>query len=106
MKVAFISRNTLFTGRGGDTVQIVKTADYLKKLGVGVDIYTSSEKINYAQYDVLHGFNVIRPADLITHFKSFRGVKLLSTIYVDYSEFEHQARGGLAGRLFSMMDSD
>jgi|GEM_PF-155053 len=106
MRVAFISRNTLFTGRGGDTVQVVKTAEYLRKIGVEVDIYTSSEKINYENYDVLHGFNVIRPADLIGHFRRFKGLKALSTIYVDYSEYDVKGRGGLQSKVFRWLGSN
>lgn len=106
MKVAFISRNTLFTGKGGDTVQIVKTAQYLRRLGVEVDIYTAAEKIDYDKYDILHGFNVIRPADLTGHFKKFKKLKVLSTIYVDYSEYEVRARGGMIGKVVSLIGSD
>ncbi len=29
MKIAMIARSTLYTGNGGDTVQIEKTAEYL-----------------------------------------------------------------------------
>src|SRR5688500_16330361 len=103
MKVAFISRDTLYSGRGGDTIQILKTAEYLRLLGVEVDIYRASEKIDYTRYDILHGFNVIRPADLIDHFEKFKGVKVLSTIYVDYYEFESKARGGTAGTIFRLI---
>lgn len=106
MKVAFISRNTLFTGRGGDTIQMVKTAKYLRDLGVEVDIFTSSEKIDYDKYDILHGFNVIRPADLLKHFKNFKKVKVLSTIYVNYQEYEAQSREGLLGLIFRLLGNN
>jgi len=106
MRVAFISRNTLFTVKGGDTVQIIKTAAFLEKLGVKVDIYTSSQKIDYSAYDILHGFNVIRPADLISHFKKFKKPKLLSTIYVDYSEFELMGREGILSSVFKLIGND
>jgi len=43
MKVLFQSRTTLFSVPGGDTVQLVKTAEYLRKLGVEVDISTELE---------------------------------------------------------------
>lgn len=97
MKVAFISRSTLFTGPGGDTVQMNKTAEYLGKLGVKVDIFAGSKKINPAQYDLLHGFNIIRPADLLPAFRAFKKPKVLSTIYVDYTDYDHLARTGFNG---------
>ena len=34
MKVLFQSRKTLFSAPGGDTTQILKTKEYLEKLGV------------------------------------------------------------------------
>ena len=106
MNVAFVSRVTLYSGKGGDTIQILRTADYLREKGVNVDIYLSSDKIDYSKYDILHGFNVIRPADLIKHFKRFKKSKVLSTIYVDYSGFEKNARKGLIGKIFNIIGDD
>lgn len=106
MKVAFISRSTLFSGKGGDTIQLVKTAEYLRRHGVTVDIFKSSDRIDYGAYDILHGFNVIRPADLVKHFGRFKKAKVLSTIYVDYADFEKKARQGFAGKLFYGISPD
>lgn len=106
MRVAFISRSTLFSGKGGDTVQLVKTAEYLRRHGVTVDIFKSSDQIDYEAYDILHGFNVIRPADLVKHFERFKKIKVLSTIYVDYADFERKARGGYAGKVFHGIGPD
>lgn len=106
MKVAFISRDTLFTGMGGDTIQVLKTADGLRRLGVEVDVFTSSQKIDYDKYDILHGFNVIRPADLILHFQRFKKVKVLSTIYVNYYEYEANSRGGITGFVFRVLGNN
>jgi hypothetical protein len=106
MRVAFISRSTLFSGKGGDTVQLVKTADYLRQYGIEVDIFKSSDRIDYDAYDVMHGFNVIRPADLVKHFESFKKTRVLSTIYIDYAGFERGARTGLAGWIFQVVGAD
>ena len=35
MKIAFITRSTLYSVPGGDTEQIVQTARFLKEMGVG-----------------------------------------------------------------------
>ncbi len=35
MKVAFISRATLYSDKGGDTIQLVNTAAQLRNLGIG-----------------------------------------------------------------------
>jgi glycosyltransferase involved in cell wall biosynthesis len=106
VKVLFISRSTLFEDVGGDTVQLKNTAENLRELGVEVDIWISKEKVDYARYDLLHFFNIIRPADILPHTKSSKRPYVVSTIYVDYSEFEKQQRRGLAGFIFRMLAPD
>jgi len=106
MKVAFVARDTMYSGRGGDTIQILKTAYYLRKLGVEVDVFRTSERIDYSKYDILHGFNAIRPPDLLPHFRKFDGIKVLTPIYVNYYEFEVNAREGLVGRVFRAIGND
>ncbi len=104
MKVAFIARTTLYTSPGGDTHQIDMTARYLRRLNVGVDIYLADETVNYVQYDLLHFFNIIRPADVLPHIRNTSKPFVISTIFVDYGEFEKKNRKGIAGiatRLFS-----
>ncbi len=106
MNVAFVSRSTLYSGKGGDTIQILRTADYLRERGINVDIFLSSDAIDYDKYDIMHGFNVIRPADLIKHFNRFKKHKVLSTIYVDYSDYEKNARKGFVGKVFNLIGAD
>jgi hypothetical protein len=60
MKVAFIARSSLYSVKGGDTIQIVSTAKYLRQLNVDVDIKLADEKIDYNHYDLLHFFNLIK----------------------------------------------
>ena len=38
MNVLFQSRKTLYSVPGGDTTQIMKTKEYLEKLGLKVDV--------------------------------------------------------------------
>ena len=64
-----ISRPTLFTVPGGDTVQIEQTAAALKKLGVEVDIKLADEEIEYQNYRLIHFFNIIRPNSISAHVK-------------------------------------
>ena len=59
VKVAFISRDTLYKDPGGDTVQIENTVRSLRELGVEVDVLLASTKIDYSRYDLLHFFNII-----------------------------------------------
>lgn len=104
MKVAFISRSTLFSSPGGDTKQLELTAHNLRKMGVEVDVYLTSEKIEYSQYDLLHFFNIIRPADIIAHTKRSGKPYVVSTIFVEYGTVRQQI--GLAQRVLKSLFGD
>lgn len=97
MKVLFQSRKTLFTAPGGDTTQILKTKEYLEKLGIEVKI---SLELNpdLSGYDMVHFFNLMRPQELYLQVKNAvkQGKKIaLSTIYGPYEEYEKKVRGGI-----------
>src|ERR1700741_502747 len=103
MKIAFITRSTLHSVPGGDTEQVLQTAKFLKELGVEVELFLTTEKINYSQYDLIHVFNITRPADILYHISKTNKPVVVSTILVDYTEFDMQHRKGLPGlvlRLF------
>jgi glycosyltransferase involved in cell wall biosynthesis len=103
MRVVFIVRSTLFTVPGGDTVQVQETARELHNEGVEADIKGASEKIDYEMYDLLHFFNIIRPADILVHIERSGKPFVVSTILVDYSTYDKQQRSGLAGKLFRLL---
>ena len=84
MNVALISRSTLYKQPGGDTVQVERTADGLRALGHDVHIVLAGQPLPQ-EVELIHGFNLGRPADLLPYFQSFKGRKVLSTIFVDYS---------------------
>jgi glycosyltransferase involved in cell wall biosynthesis len=100
MKVALISRSSLFTVPGGDTTQVVKTAEGLTKLGVRADVFLAADKIDYEGYDLLHFFNITRPADHLLHIRRSRKPYLVSTIYLDYTSFDRNGRNLLYRLLF------
>jgi glycosyltransferase involved in cell wall biosynthesis len=106
LKVAMIARSTLFTVIGGDTVQIMQTAKHLAKAGVRAEVKLTSDPINYDNYDVLHFFNIIRPADILCHIKKSGKPYVVSTILVDYSEYDKYQRKGIAGILFGFLPAD
>jgi glycosyltransferase involved in cell wall biosynthesis len=100
VNVLFQSRISLFSVPGGDTVQITGTAEALRRLGCTVHISTELTP-NLKPFDVVHLFNLTRPQELLLQMRNAKkqGKKtVLSTIYVDYSEYERQARIGL-GRI-------
>lgn len=106
MKVALISRSSLYSVPGGDTTQVKATASHLKKIGVEADIKLSQQEINYQDYDLLHFFNVIRPADILKHIKKSNLPYLVSTIYVDYREYELTAQENSRARLYGLLGTN
>jgi glycosyltransferase involved in cell wall biosynthesis len=105
MRVALISRATLYNQPGGDTVQLQNTAATLNKAGIAADIRLTNEKIDYDRYDLLHFFNLTRPADILYHTKKGRRPYVVTPILVDYSHYDKNYRKGLPGLLFRMFDS-
>lgn len=97
MKILFQSRKTLFSGPGGDTIQMLKTAEYLKKIGVEVDISTELTP-DLTNYDIVHLFNLMNPQDLFLKMRNCKKQKIpyvLSTIYGRYDEYDKKGRTGI-----------
>lgn len=102
-----ISRDTLFTDPGGDTVQIVSTAKYLKNFGVDVEIKLSKEVSEYHKFDIIHFFNIIRPFDIIYHIPHIKKIPfLISTIFVEYSKIHSNINEEFLERLIFKIDPD
>jgi len=93
MRVAFITRSTLYSVPGGDTVQIV------------ANVLLSNERIDYERYNLLHFFNITRPADILYHSKKAGKPFVVSTILCNYSEYDKHHRKGI-GALFSYLPPD
>lgn len=105
MKVLFQSRKTLFSAPGGDTTQILKTKEYLEKLGVSVDISLELTP-DLTGYDIVHVFNLMRPQELYLQVQNAykQGKQIaLSTIYGPYEEYEKKARGGMLQTLNKLL---
>jgi len=103
MKIALIARSTLFTVKGGDTVQIMNIAGCLGELGIKADIRLSGESIDYPAYDLLHFFNIGRPADMVYHIAQSSKPFVVSPNLVDYHEYDQHHRKGIAGLLLSLV---
>lgn len=99
MKILFQSRTTLFSVPGGDTTQVLKTAEGLRRLGCTVEISTEL-KADLKGFDLVHLFNLMRPQETLPQVLQARrqGRKVaLSTIYGPYVDFDRSQRRGLAG---------
>ncbi|MEW6572170.1 MAG: glycosyltransferase [Bacillota bacterium] len=94
LRVLMQSRVTLFSVTGGDTIQILKTKEYLEKLGVECDISLELEP-DLAGYDLVHLFNLMRPQEVYLqalNAKAQGKPVVLSPIYGLYTDYERNAR--------------
>jgi glycosyltransferase involved in cell wall biosynthesis len=106
MRIAFITRSTLYNAPGGDTVQSLQTARYLRKLGTEVDVFLTHTKIDYGKYDLLHFFGITRPSDILFHINKTEKPFAVSPIFVDYSEYDKYYRNGLSGLVLRQFSAD
>ncbi|MEO7522572.1 MAG: glycosyltransferase family 4 protein [Ferruginibacter sp.] len=106
LRVAMIVRSTLYTVKGGDTIQVVQTASHLAALNTHVEVKLTNETIDYKKYDLLHFFNITRPADMLYHIKRSGKPYVVSTIMIDYSEYDKKYRKGFPGILFRFFSHD
>jgi glycosyltransferase involved in cell wall biosynthesis len=106
MKVAFITRSTLYEVPGGDTEQIVQTAKCLEDLGIEADIYLTNQRVDYNNYDLLHFSNIIRPSDILYHTQKANRPFVISPNLIDYSEYDKKQRAGIPGFIFRLLPSD
>lgn len=101
-----ISRSSLFISKGGDTIQIQQTAKHLRELNISVDVRLANEKINYEKYDLLHFFNLARPADILQHFEKSKTPFVVTPLLIDYSEFDKNYRKGISGKIFHYLPAE
>ena len=106
IKVAMIARSTLFSAKGGDTIQALQTASGLSDYGFAIDIKLTNETIDYSKYNLLHFFNITRPADILYHIRKANIPFVVSPIMINYSEYDKYYRSGLAGFLFRWLPAN
>ena len=97
----FQNRPDVFKNAGGDTVQMLKTREYLQKEGIQVDVSTEL-KPNLDKYDIVHLFNTTRIAE--TYMQALNAKKqkrliVISSIYWDMNEYEKWVRNELIPQL-------
>lgn len=105
MKVLFQTRTNLFKAPGGDMIQMLKTKEFLEKLGVEVEISLELEP-DLTPYDLVHLFNLMEPQDIYIQMRNAQKQNktiVLSTIYGLYTEFERKARGGLFQKVANVL---
>ncbi len=97
MRVLMQNRVDALRIPGGDTVQMLRTKEYLERLGVRVDISLELAP-DLTAYDVVHLFNLTRIHE--TYLQCLNATRagkcvVLSTIYQDLQEYESRGRYGL-----------
>jgi glycosyltransferase involved in cell wall biosynthesis len=105
MRVALIARSTLHQIPGGDTVQVRQTAAALNDLGITAVIKLAADVVDYQDFDLLHFFNIARPADILRHIQNSGKPYVVSTILFDHSEYDKHYRKGV-GFLFNHLSGD
>ncbi|MBS1609656.1 MAG: glycosyltransferase family 4 protein [Bacteroidetes bacterium] len=100
MKIAFITRSTLYKVPGGDTIQVTELAKHLRNNGTAADILLTDQKIDYPHYDLFYFTNIIRPSDILYHIPKIKKPFIVSPILIDYNEFDCQHREGISGLIF------
>ena len=94
MRVLFFNRFDWSTNMGGDSIQMLKTKEFLQKLGIQVDI---AKGYNYelSNYDLVHVFNLMRPNEAISAIKLAKRYNkkiVFSSIFWDFTEFNKLGR--------------
>lgn len=90
MRVLFCVRHNFHTSPGGAQVQILKTCEELRKLGVSCDLTTTPYGVDYSHYDLVHLTDLTWIYDLLEYLKVLRTVKIprvLSTIYWPFDDY-------------------
>lgn len=92
MKILFCVRHNFYDAPGGAQVQILKTKEYLEKLGVYCDITITPYGIDYNKYDIVHLTDLTWVYDNLIYIEeikksNYTGKKVLSTIYWPFDDY-------------------
>ncbi len=93
MKVAFANRQNCFDRPGGDTVQMMKTKEFLEaNYDIEIDVVLDPELILKKKYDLVHIFNIHEIDQAFRFLQNslkMNGKTVVSTIFWDLSAFLH-----------------
>ncbi|KAJ50760.1 glycosyltransferase involved in cell wall biosynthesis [Clostridium tetanomorphum] len=89
MKVLFCIRSDYYRNFAGDSMQVIKKAEYLRKMGVKVDI-NNGEINDYSDYDIVHLFNLTTMGETYKYYriaKSYKKIIVLSPLYWNLKKY-------------------
>jgi glycosyltransferase involved in cell wall biosynthesis len=104
MKVLMQGRRDLFESYGGDSTQVLKTKEYLERLGVDVDV-SAGLSPDVGGYDLVHIFNApfYDVLSMIKNAVRSRKKIVYSPVYLDHSEYDRKSRTGPAKYLCKIL---
>ena len=100
MRVLWLVRKNLTQHPGGDTTQILSTADAVRKRGHTIELASGRARIG--DFDAVHLFHLDRLWENASHCRRIRAAgrpAVLSPIYWPADEYDRQARAGMQGIL-------
>ena len=89
VRILFCIRGDYLTNFAGDSRQLLKTADYLRKKGVSVTV-NCGEITDYKNFDLVHLFNLTRITETYHFFKTaqkFHKPIVITPIYRDLQKY-------------------
>lgn len=101
MRILFLSRSTLWSQVGGDTIQVEQTAQALREKGHQIEIILSGQNVS-GNYDLVHFFNLGRPQDALPYLQNIDIPWVTSTLWVDYSSSDSR-RTGILGTVLKRL---
>jgi glycosyltransferase involved in cell wall biosynthesis len=108
VRILMQSRRDLLSLVGGDTIQVLKTKEYLEKLGVRVDISLDLDP-DLAGYDLVHVFNITRIHETylqVRHAKRRGCPVAVSPIYHDLTEYYEKGNFGAVRLLYKLVQNE
>lgn len=107
MRVLFCVRHNFYDAPGGAQIQILKTKEYLEKLGVSCELTTTPYRVDFNKYDILHLTDLTWVYDNIIYIREikkqdFKGKKVLSTIYWPFDDYASKGAPFLQKVIFKL----
>ena len=102
------NRVDVLAHQGGDTVQMLKTKEYLEKLGCQVEIDPAYDK-DLRGFDLVHLFNITQVHETYLQFANARRQNkpvVLSPIYQNFTELDKKAAAGFKRLLWNLLSKD
>ncbi|MBU3112396.1 glycosyltransferase family 4 protein [Clostridium lacusfryxellense] len=90
MKVLLCVRQDYYRNFAVDSIKVIKTAEYLRKLGVIVDINDGSI-YDYSKYDLVHLFNIDTTGETYKYYKIahfYKKILVISPMHWDMKKYQ------------------